>query len=229
MVVNKGTNGVNGWDGGANLVAEIKLDHALQTGKSNNRMLLVGIACTDNYTNPDNVVVTYAGTPMLVAIEQEDAGKHSYAGIYYLLDSALPDNPSTNQVVASFGPAFTWGHAGVDVLELKNTMQVAPIATGGTPGDANCGGSASRSGTVTFNQPGSLVYGVLSARGASSATLSSSSGLVESWNQLQPTPDKMVGAAAYVPDNDNRTITWSVANCYNSAVALAAIKRLSAN
>ena len=229
VVVNKGTNGVNGWDGGANLVAEIKLDHGLQTGKSNNRMLVVGIACTDNYTNPDNVVVTYAGTPMLVAIEQEDAGKHSYAGIYYLLDSALPDNPSTNQVVASFGPAFTWGHAGVDVLELKNTMQVTPIATGGTPGDANCGGSASRSGTVTFNQPGSLVYGVLSARGASSATLSSSSGLVESWNQLQPTPDKMVGAAAYVPDNDNRTITWSVANCYNSAVALAAIKRLSAN
>ncbi len=229
VVVNKGTNNVAGWDGGANIVAQITLDHVLQTGKLNNRMIVVGIACTDNYTNPENVSVTYAGTPMLPAVKQEDVGKHSYAGIYYLLDSALPDSPSTNQVIASFGPAFTWGHAGLDVMELKNTMQVGPIATGGTPGDANCNGTASRSVSVTFSQTGSLVYGVMSARGASGATLSSASGLVETWNQLQSNPDKLVGAAAYVPDNDSRTITWSVANCYNSAGAIAAIKRLSAN
>jgi len=61
------------------------------------------------------------------------------------------------------------------------------------------------------------------------ATLSSSVGLVETWNQLQATPDKMIGAAAYVFDNDDRTITWNVVNCYNSATVAVAIKRLSAN
>jgi hypothetical protein len=39
----------------------------------------------------------------------------------------------------------------------------------------------------------------------------------------------MVGAAAYVIDDDNRTITWTLANCYNSAIALVAVKRLNAN
>jgi hypothetical protein len=39
----------------------------------------------------------------------------------------------------------------------------------------------------------------------------------------------MLGAAAYIFDNDNRTLTWNVANCYNSATAIVAIKRLSAN
>jgi hypothetical protein len=229
VVVNVGTQAVKGWNGSSNVIADITLSHGLQTAKNNNRMLVVGIAATDNYTNPENISVTYAGTAMIPAIEQEDGAKHSYAGIYYLLDAALPASTGTNQVVASFGPGFTWGHAGVDVMELKNTMQVAPIATGGTAGDSACSAMGSRTATVTFSQTGSLVYGVLGARAASAATLSSASGLVQTWNQLQPTPDKMIGAAAYVPDNDNRTITWNVTGCYNSATAIVAIKRLNWN
>jgi hypothetical protein len=30
-------------------------------------------------------------------------------------------------------------------------------------------------------------------------------------------------------DNDNRTISWNVVNCYNSATAAVAIKRLNWN
>ena len=108
-------------------------------------------------------------------------------------------------------------------------MQVAPIATGSTAGDTGCSASATRTATVNFTQTGSLVYGVLGARGGTSGTLNSGIGLVETWNQVQASPDKMIGLAAYAPDNDSRTISWTVANCYNSATAIVAVKRLNWN
>src|SRR6185369_2990893 len=108
-------------------------------------------------------------------------------------DAALPDTAGANDAVATYTtPGFRWGHAGMDLIELKNTMQTAPIAAAGLAGNTGCGGGSTRTATVTFAQTGSLVYGVLGARGATSATLSSSVGLVETWNQLQGTPDKMI-------------------------------------
>jgi hypothetical protein len=72
------------------------------------------------------------------------------------------------------------------------------------------------------------VFAVLSGRGATAATISASAGLVEVWNQQQPTPNNHLGAAAYVIDDDSRSISWSLANCYNSAIALVAVQRLTA-
>ena len=105
-----------------------------------------------------------------------------------------------------------------------------------TPG-GNCGSNPSRSSTVTFTSPGadptkydkSLVYSVLAARAATSAMMSSSSGLVESWNGYVATPDKLTGAAAYVIDDDTRTITWNVSStCYNTANVILAVQRVTA-
>ena len=225
---------VGGWNGSASVPIELKVSHGLQTAKGNNRMVVVGITYTDTIlTTPPIAAVTYDTQPMQLAVQLVDAKKQSYAGIFYILDAALPAGTGSKDVVATYAlPGYGWGHAGIDVMELKNTMQVAPIATGGSvllPTDPGCGGSPSRSATVTFTQPGSLVYGVLGARGASAATLTAATGLVETWNQLQSTPDKMIGAAAYVFDGDNRTIAWNVTNCFNSATAIVAIKRLSAN
>jgi hypothetical protein len=96
-VVPPGLNTTSGWIGNSSALAEIRLNHNLQTprvdavGNANNRMVLVGVAATDNYTAMEKISVTYAGTPMLLAFEQMDPGKHSYAGIYYLLESGLPE------------------------------------------------------------------------------------------------------------------------------------------
>ncbi len=223
---------VGGWDPGASMPVELKLSHTLQTAKGNNRMVLVGLAYTDTIlTDPPLASVTYDGQAMQLAVQTVDVKKQSYAGIFYILDNALP-NAGAKDVIATYNtPGFRWGHAGLDLIELKNTMQVAPIATGGsivTPMDPGCGAGSSRSATVTFNQPGSLVYAVLGARGATAAGMNTASGLVETWNQYQSLPDKMMGVAAHVKDDDNRTITWNVAGCYNSATAIVAIKRLSA-
>jgi hypothetical protein len=228
---NSTSHAINGWSGSGTPAAQITVNHALATAQGNNRMVLVGVTATDNFTNPENIKVTYgpSQTPMLVAFEQLDSAKHIYAGIYYLLDAALPSSPGTNAVVASFGPVNTWGHGGVDVVELKNAMQVAPIATGGAQGNLSCGASSPRAATVTFSQAGSLVYGVMGARGATGATLSGagSGGLVETWNQQQSSPDKLRGAAGYVIADSDRTLTWNVANCFYSATAAVAIKRLT--
>ena len=242
VVVNSGSatpggatqwHNVAGWASDANVPTEIKLKHTLQTAKGNNRMIVVGLAATDTLlTDPLAVTVTYNTQPMQLAVYQQDTNptKQSYAAVYYMLDAALPDNAGAYDVVATYTtPGYRWGHAGMDLIELRNTTQAAPLATAGSPGNTGCGSGSTRSATVSFSQTGSLVYGVLGARGGSAATLSAATGLVETWNQYQATPDKMIGAAAYVPSNGNRTITWTVVNCYNSATAIVAIKRLNWN
>jgi hypothetical protein len=82
---------------------------------------------------------------------------------------------------------------------------------------------------VNFNQAGSLVYSTMSGRGATAAAISGAAGLVETWDQQQPSPNNHTGSAAYIFSDTNRTITWNLTGCYNSAGAGVAVKRLSAN
>jgi hypothetical protein len=223
VVENSGVRSIGGWTGsGGN--SEITLQHTLTNPNGNARMILMGVVASDPLIPP--VSVTYDARPMTLAAFAQDGTTQSFAGVYYLLDAALPATAGNKSVVVKFWNGVQWGHGGFDLLELKNVQQVAPIASGSNFG-SNCPGTTIRSVTITFNQPGSLVYGLLSARGATSATLSAASGLIETWNQYQATPDKHVGAAARVFDNDNRTITWTVPTCYNTAQVAVAIKRLS--
>jgi hypothetical protein len=187
-------------------------------------MLLVAVTATDNYTAAENISVKYAGVTMALAVEQMDTNKHSYAGIYYLLDAQMPDTGGT--VWASFGGGNTWGHAGMNVVELKNAMQVAPIATSGTKGDTACGGSTSRGASVTFNQAGSLVFGVMGARGA---TAISNTDDTNTYSAVQMGPDRMAILGAYAIANSTYSMTWTMANCFNSAAAMVAVKRLNWN
>ncbi len=234
VVVPSGVSATSGWIGNNGTPAEIRLNHNLQTprsdaaGNANSRMVLVGVTATDNYTAMENFTVTYAGAPMNLAFEQLDPGKHSYSGVYYLLEANLPEAGNNRQVFASFGGTNTWGHAGVDVVELKNVMQVAPLAKVGDGVNMNCSPVATRSATVAFNQPGSLIYGILGARNASAAALVDNT-ISEITNRVQVMPERMVMASAYVFADGNRTIGWDVTGCYNTAISLVAIKRLSAN
>jgi hypothetical protein len=222
---------VQGWQGASGQTAQVSVNHGLQTAKGNNRMVLVGVTATPNFVNPENISVSYAGTTMLLAKEQKDSSQSAYAGIYYLLDADLPDAAGSKQVIAKLSTSTSpWGHGGLDVIELKNTMQVAPIATGGA-GGGNCGSAPNLNAAVTFTQTGSLVYGVLGAVTASTATLSNTGtpAPVETWNQLQLLPDKMHAAAAYAFADSGRTLTWNVPACNAAATAIVAVKRLNWN
>lgn len=228
VIVNSATHAVGGFGGSAPTFSDITLMHALGTAADNNRMVLVGVVAGDNFTNPESIVVSYAGTPMLNAIKQEDSAKHVFAGIYYLLDSALPAGTGTNAVTVRFGGPMTWGMGGANVVELKNAMQVKPIATAGAPG-ADCSSSIYRPVSVTYNQPGSLVLGLLGARNASAVTLESLPNQTQIWSEALTSPDKLWGAAAYAWDDNDHTMTWDVSSCYYTAAVLAVIQRLNAN
>jgi len=220
---------VQGWSGASGQTAQVTVNHGLATAKGNNRMVLVGVTATPNFTNPENISVTYAGTTMLLAKEQRDSGLQAYAGIYYLLDAALPDTAGNKTVIAKLSASSSpWGHGGLDIIELKNVSQVAPIATNGTS-SGNCGSAPTVSSTVTFTQPGSFVYGVLGAVTASTASLTGSGSPtpIETWNQLQTSPDRMHAAAAYTFGDSTRTLTWNVPACNGTASAIVAIKRLN--
>lgn len=229
--VNANIHAVAGWDGSQNAPSQISVMHSLGTAKGNNRMVLVGVGTTDNFTQtPANIGVTYDGVTMTQSAKVFDSvNQHSLATIFYLLDSQLPDTTGSKQVIVNFGPTFMWGHGGMNVVELKNTMQVAPIATGGQGDGNNCGSSASRAGSISFSQTGSYVYGFLAARGATNATFSASGSQSSLFIQNQPTPDNMTAAATSVIANGNTTMTWTVNNCYNSAVGMVAVKRLNWN
>lgn len=233
VVVNSSTTAVGAWSGSTPSAAELRMDHTLANGKGNNRMMLMGITAMNNFTNPLSAIrAEYAGITMHLAFQQLDTATeaHSYAGIFYLLDSELPDDPTTttpNQAVAWFGGNYSWGHGAAQVVELKNTMQVAPIATGGGAGPTSCSSSGSRSGTVTFSQTGSLVYGLFGARSGDVATLTGTPQNVQIWNQIVTNPAKLLSASAYAYTGTTRTLTWNVTGCENSAIALVALKRLN--
>jgi hypothetical protein len=241
---NVGTNtiqhAIGGWNGSGGSPSELTVNHTLATAKSggaNNRMIIVGIAATDNFLDhgaplhTDNIVVTYNGTTMSNVVEQTDSSRQSYAGIYYLLDANLPNNTGSTSypVKVQFEPFNQWGHGGIDIVELKNTMQTAPLASGGSQA-GNCSGSLSRSVSVTFSQTGSFAYGVLSARAGTSLTLTTPS-ITQTWNQkVTANPADFAAGAAYAwPVDSSRTFSWDVPTCYNSASAAVVIKRLSAN
>jgi hypothetical protein len=202
-------------------------------------MLLVGVIASNGYLDPAGPFrtsassVQYDGVSMLRAIFSTDASAQSYAAIYYLLDSQLPDSGAAKQVKVQFAATNVWGHGGFDVLELKNVTQAAPLANGISNGD-NCGnGHGARSVAVNFSQTGSLVYAVAAARGATAlpslATAAAPNGPFEHWNAHQGFPADMTGSAGYVFANTNRSLDWSFTDCFNSAAAGVAIKRLNWN
>lgn len=218
-----------GGSGGAATDGQLMLSHTLVNARDNgnhNRMLLVGLVATDAFLNPSNFTVTYGGTTMTRAASSEDATHVAHAAVYYLLDSQMPATAGAKTLNVSLIPGgFTWGAGGASVLELANVSQGAVLATGNNSG-ANCGASQTRAVTVNVAQPGSLVFALLAGRGATSAPLTPAAGLIETWNEHQPTPDHMMAAAAHIFTSATRTVTWNVANCYASAQVGVAIKRI---
>lgn len=235
VVAPSGVRFIRGWNG-SDGASEISLEHTITYAKGNNRMVLISVVSSDPFGEPESV--TYDDQPLTRAAFAVDGSANSWAGIYYILDANLPDNAGEkSNAVVKFWNGAQWGMGGFDLIELKNATQAAPFASGtGSAVGGNCGGATQRAVTVTYTSPGgeptkynnSLVYAVLSARGALSATLSMAAGQTETWNAFTTgAPQDHLGAAVRIFDNDTRTFTWSVPSCYNSAGVGVAVQRLT--
>jgi hypothetical protein len=235
VVAPSGIRSIRGWNGGDG-VPQLQLEHTTTYAKGENRMVLISVVASAPFLEPE--LVTYDDAPLQRAAFAVDSSSSSWAGIYYILDDDLPDNAGAkSNVLVKFWNIPDWGMGGFDLIELKNANQAAPFASGsGSATGGNCGAATQRAVTVTYSSPGadparydrSLVYAVLGARDATSATLSTAAGQTETWNAFTTAPDDHLGAAVRMFDNDTRTFTWNVPACFNSAGVGVAVQRLTA-
>jgi hypothetical protein len=220
-----GVRSMKAWNGVA-FGAEIALDHPLVHGKGSGRVVLVGVSASGTGSGPFSV--TYDDQPMVKAVEIEHESRQTYAAIYYLLDAQLPAQAATsNQARVVFSTGQWWGYGGIDVLEVVNAQQDAPLVTNTAVG-ANCSPQTTRGVTLTFDAPGSLVYGVLSSRGSPSPpTLQQAPPLTKTWSQNVDNGGAAQSAGAgWVIDDDTRNLQWGLENCDTSAVAGVVLERL---
>lgn len=207
--------------------AVVRVDHELMHARGSARLVLVGVAASGPF--PETLGVLYDDTPMSLLVERIHASNQARAAIFYLLDDELPANAGLNEVSVTFNQDQAWGHGGFDVLELTNALQAAPTLSASSEA-ANCDAPTTRGVTLNFEQPGSLVYGVLAVRGPKSLpVLLQTPAVTESWNERALIgDDPLSGSTAWVFDDDTRTLNWSLASCYNDVAVAAAVQRLTA-
>jgi hypothetical protein len=219
------------WDGSKAPIATTM--HGLATASGNYRMVVVGVASQLNLREP--VSVTYNGAPMTFIVRQGTSEDRSWAGVYYILESALPVSGGTYPVTVNWSNGMLWGSGIFDVVELKNVHQTNPfVTTASVDIAADCPAAPGpRALTINFAQAGSFVYALTAAaNGAVGGGLGMSStpvGYVQTLNLGAgfPNPAFLAGMAGYVgPVASSQTFTWNVANCYNSASVGVVIRRM---
>jgi hypothetical protein len=220
-----GVRSMKAWNGVA-FGAEVALQHPLVHGQGTGRVVLVGVSASATDTGP--LSVTYDSQPMVKAVEKDHESRQTYAAIYYLLDAQLPAQPGTvNQARVRFSDGQWWGYGGIDVLEVTGVQQEKPLMTNVSVG-ANCNGQTTRGVTMTFHAPGSLVYGVLSSRGAASPPLlQQTPPLTKTWSQNVDNGGTAQSAGAgWVIDDNTRDLEWNLAGCDTSVIVGLVLERL---
>jgi hypothetical protein len=219
-----GVRSMKAWNGVA-FGAELALDHPLVHGQGAGRVVLVGVSASGTGAGPFSV--TYDDQPMVKAVEIEHESRQTYAAIYYLLDEQLPAPAgTTNRARVIFSTGQWWGYGGIDVLEVVGAQQDPPLLTNTSVG-TYCNGLAKRGVTLTFDAPGSLVYGVLSSRGAlGPPTLQQAPPLNKTWSQNVYNGSVAQSAGAgWVIDDDTRNLEWDLEGCDTSVAAGIVLER----
>ena len=198
--------------------------HLLTNGPGNNRLVLVGVTGTDNYLGTESV--KYNNVTMLLAASAQPTENTSWAGIYYLLDSALPGGSNASYSVSvQFNVNAYAGTGAVDIVEFKNVSQTSPfVVTATNPSNVDCAVQSNRPVTLTFSQAGSWGYAITGARsGTSSAQVA---GFTQTLSAIVPTPTPLAAMAGYGgPFAGPATFAWNVLGCTSSASVAVALKR----
>jgi hypothetical protein len=229
VVTSSGKHAMQGWDGTNENGSIVTVDHTLTSARGSGRMVLLGISAFGTGAGP--FTVRYDDQPMTMAVELEHASRESYAAIYYLLDAQLPAAAgTTSKVEVTFNKKAWWGLGGFDVLDVQNAAQQKPLLTSSSAADT-CSSSANRGTSLTFKSPGALVYGVLSMHGNSTPpALLQAPPLTEAWAQhVNNGTGNHTGSAAWVIDDDTRSISWATPTCYNSSAVGVVVERVRAN
>jgi hypothetical protein len=164
---------------------------------------------------------------MRLAIEARAEGQ-SYAGIYYLLDDELPAAAGTYPIKVQFSTTAQNGVGAFTASEFQNVQQgTSPfVTTVAAPVTTDCSAQPSRGVALNFTQTGSFGYAVIAARAGTTA-MATPGVLVETMNLVQNQPTPLMGLAGYAgPINGNTTLSWTVANCSNTAGAGVVLKRV---
>ncbi|KYF77810.1 hypothetical protein BE11_40005 [Sorangium cellulosum] len=226
VVVNSGTTGTLSTIGDS--APLINVNHALQTPRDHDRMVLVGVVASENSLVP--VSVTYDGTPMTLFNTQRVPGESNAAAhIYYLLDSQLPAAAGNQPVVVQMANSNTWGVYFANVVELKGVHQATPFASTTTTGihtnATDCGATAIRGVSTNFSASGSFVYTVMAARNANASPTISPGAATSLMNRRLTDPTTMVALAGYLVANSNTTISWTMGGCWSTAGVGVAVRR----
>jgi len=214
----------------ASIVPSLTVNHTLANSKASGsyRVVLVGVTAAEPYlTTTPGKYVWYNGVLMHAAVEIDSGEKQSYAGIFYLLDSELPNNAGTYQVKVQFTSNASNGSGAFSVTEFENVQQSSPFVTTVTSrSDVDCSVQPLRSVALAFNQAGSFGYAVIAARSGTGVTPTPGV-LVPTMNQTQSQPYPIAGVAGYAgPINGNTTLSWNIGNCPNSAGVGVVLKRV---
>lgn len=198
--------------------------HLLTNPSGSSRVVLVGVTAAEPYLITESV--KYNGVSMIPAVQAKTNEGHSYAGIFYLLDAALPVNPASYLVQVTLNTNMYAGVGTVDVVEFKNVAQTGTfVATPSNATDTDCNTSLDRSLSLGFSQPGSFAYAVTGARTGNSVTPAPN--FTTTMNLAPTSPWPLAGVAGYVgPINSTFTFSWNIMNCWNSASVGVVLKRV---
>jgi hypothetical protein len=145
----------------------LAFSHTLQTALGNQRLVLVGYLCRGNNTTDCTPTVTYGSTPML-QLGTTVGGSTQYAGIFYLLDAALP---GAGAYTVTLDPPNDSGYA-AQILELAGVEQDTFYAAfGNNANNNNCTNTAGNDVSVSLASlpTGSRIYAL--AGGYTNATV----------------------------------------------------------
>jgi len=204
--------------------------HNLVNGSGNSRIVLVGVTASEPYLKTETV--KYNGAVMTAGPQINSNEMHSYAGIFYLLDAALPATAGAYPVQVTYNTNPFSGVGTVDILEFKNVQQSpSPFVTTNAvevDNDCNQAGFGNRAVTLTFPQAqaGSYGYAVIGARSSTVATVSSPGGMTQTVNLRNGSDPIFLGVAGYAPIGNTTTFSWDITDCWNSANVAVALKRV---
>jgi hypothetical protein len=204
--------------------------HALSAGAGNSRIVLVGVTASEPYLTTESV--KYNGTPMIAAAQINTSEMHSYAGIFYLLDAALPSTAGMYSVAVTYNNNDFGGFGAMNVVELENVQQTPSpfVTTSKTEVDNDCdqAGFGNRAVTLTFPQAqaGTIGYAVIGARTSTTATVSSPGTMTQTMNLRNASDPIFIGVAGYSLIGNTTTFSWDITDCWNSANVAVALKRV---
>lgn len=215
---------MDAWSGSNPNGAIVSVDHSLGYARGEGRVLLLGISSFGTGSGPFSA--TYDDVPMKLAVELEHPSRQSYSAIYYLLDDQLPAAGSRSRAQVVFNAKAWWGLGGFDVLELQHARQQKPSFSGTAFADT-CSNASTRGVRLDYQSPGALVYAVLSEHGNSTPpALLQSPPLNASWGQHVTNGNgNHTGSAAWVLDDDTRSVEWATPTCFNSVAVGVVVER----